>query len=120
MCLPRIWYVFCLLKVKNNITENQTKPNAEFLYDFLTEKLTMAFSNTSHNLIVEKINNWFQKTDEKLFKEEVEDFLVLINRYSPQEIVENKTQNQKAVTTGAWFEIIREFTKSWNGFIDKW
>ena len=101
MCLPRIWYFFCLLKVKNNITENQTKPNAEFLYDFLTEKLTMAFSNTSHNLIVEKINNWFQKTDEKLFKEEVEDFLVLINRYSPQEIVENKTQNQKAVTTGA-------------------
>ncbi len=54
--------------MKNNITENQPKANAEFLYDFLVEKLTMAFANTSQNLIVEKINNWFQKTEEKAFK----------------------------------------------------
>ena len=66
----------------------------------------MAFSNTSQSQIVEKINNWFQKLNEKEFKEEVEDFLVLINRYSPQEIVENKSQTVKAPTTSnAWVSI---------------
>ena len=38
----------------------------------------------------QKVGNWFKETDEKLFKLEVADYLVLINRFCPDELNEAK------------------------------
>ena len=37
-----------------------------------------------------KVGNWFKTTDEKQFEAELEDYLVLINRFSNSEVAENK------------------------------
>ena len=59
--------------------------NGEYLYNFLGEKLSMMFPNVPKNATFEKVSNWFRETDEKLFESEIEDYLVMINRYSAAE-----------------------------------
>jgi hypothetical protein len=60
--------------------------NSEFLYNFLIERLANAFPNVSRISTSEKVANWFKETNEKAFKLEVADFLVLINRFSPEDV----------------------------------
>ena len=45
----------------------------------------MMFPNVPKNATFEKVGNWFRSTDEKLFESEIEDYLVMINRYSAAE-----------------------------------
>jgi hypothetical protein len=42
--------------------------NADYLYNFLVERLALAFPNVHRSLTSEKVANWFKQTDEKLFK----------------------------------------------------
>jgi hypothetical protein len=59
--------------------------NSEYLYNFLVEKLSLAFPNVNKGLTFEKVGNWFKSTDEKVFEAEMEDYLILINRFSTNE-----------------------------------
>jgi hypothetical protein len=54
----------------------------------LAERLAAAFPNVSRNATFEKVGNWFKSTEEKVFEAEIEDYLVLINRYSANEVTE--------------------------------
>ena len=50
-------------------------------------KLSATFPNVNPGQTGDKVRNWFGTTDEKQFKLEVGDYLVLINRFYPAEIV---------------------------------
>ena len=63
--------------------------NNEYLFNFLAEKLSVSFPNVNKNDTFEKVGNWFKTTDEKLFEAELEDYLVLINRFSQSEQNDN-------------------------------
>lgn len=62
----------------------QNQANSEYLYNFLVDRLCAAFPNVSKHVTVEKVTNWFKTTEEKQFEAEIEDYLVLINRYSSE------------------------------------
>jgi len=42
----------------------------------------MMFPNVPKNATFEKVANWFRTKEEKAFESEIEDYLVLINRFS--------------------------------------
>ena len=48
----------------------------------MVERLSLTFTNVSKGATYEKVANWFKVIDEKLFEGEIEDYLILINRYS--------------------------------------
>ena len=70
----KIFYL--LIQVaKSNIVTSPISPNqpvgqsnAEYLYHFFIEKLTLAFTHTSKNVTTEKVTSWFQQGDEAQFK----------------------------------------------------
>ena len=64
--------------------------NAEYLFNFLSEKLSQNFPNVPKTKTVEKVTNWFQMKQQSAFEDEVEDYLILINRFSASEVAENK------------------------------
>jgi len=59
--------------------------NEQFLYNYLVERLTNTFPNVNKAITFEKVRNWFNETNQKLFEAEIEDYLVLINRFSVNE-----------------------------------
>lgn len=70
----KIFYILVHVTTQNIANDSiapdkpATQSNADYLYNFLVERLALAFPNVHRSLTSEKVANWFKQTDEKLFK----------------------------------------------------
>lgn len=52
------------MQIKSPIAANVgTQSNAEYLYNYLIDKLVIGFPHTAKNVTVEKVGSWFQQND---------------------------------------------------------